>query len=166
MVCHAAPGESIERIWQSCRKAASGCDCDNVGAVQSSDKHPGTNGAVSAMALLLQMERQGNATGFCAHYSLTDSIFIFPRFAAVLNMFWILFHRLSFFILLKSIIVMTSKMVLMNWPTASKLVVGSIFHTASNVWAVVILIFSDKKWGCLSHPSVEKTKYNDLHLVL
>lgn len=85
------PGESIEIIWQSCRKAASGCDCDNVEAVQSSDKHPGTNGAVSAT------ERQGNATGFCAHYSLTDSILLFPPFAAVLNMFCILFHRLFLF---------------------------------------------------------------------
>lgn len=90
------PGESIERIWQSCRKAASECDCDNVGTVQSSDKHPGTNGAVGARRLFCCKWRQRNATGFCAHYSLTDSIFLFPRFAAVLNMFCILFHRLSF----------------------------------------------------------------------
>lgn len=89
------------------------------------------------------------------HYSLTDSIFLFLRFAAILNMFCILLHRLSFFILLRSIIIMTAKMVLMNWPAASKLGVGSIFHTASNVWSVVILIFSDTKWGCLSHPSVQ-----------
>lgn len=90
------PGGSIERIWQSRRKAARGCDCDNVGAVRSSDKHPGTNGAVSATALLVPVERRGNATGFCAHYSLSDSIFLFPRCAAVLNMFCILFHHCLF----------------------------------------------------------------------
>lgn len=91
------PGESIERIWQSCQKAASGCDCDNIGAVQRSDKHPGTNGAVSATALLLWMERQGNATGLCVHYSLTDSIFLFSPLAAILNIFCILFHGLFFY---------------------------------------------------------------------
>lgn len=105
------------------------------------------------------MERRGDATGFCAHYSLTDSIFLFPRFAAVLNMFCILFHRLSFLKIHHScFIIMTSKMVLIHWPAASKVFERSVFHSASNIGSVVILIFSDTKWGCLSPTSVQKNQ--------
>lgn len=104
--------ESIKRIWQSCRKAAGRRDCDNIRAVHSSDKHPGTNCAVSAAALLLRMERQGNSADFCVHYLLIDSIF-FPASA----LFSIIFCTiLLYFILFMVIINITSKVVLMNQP--------------------------------------------------
>lgn len=53
---------------------------------------------------------------------------------------------------------MTSKMVLIHWPAASKVFERSIFHSASNIGSVVILIFSDTKWGCLSPTSVQKNQ--------